>query len=103
MKIHRLVSVLLIAIGFDATALPQIDKARNAATIMGNECTQSIARPFGKYSKVRIQFTLILKTSKRLPVEAPWRPECSRPKGNAPDRELKFLVRPHALARIRKT
>ena len=103
MKFYRLATAsFLIAMGFDTVALPQEVRTRNSIAPLLKECTHSTARPVDKYSKGRVDFALILKTAKRLPVENHLKPGCSRHEANVPGRELKFFIQPRTLARIRR-
>jgi hypothetical protein len=101
---HFATAAILIAMGLDAAALPQVEKMRKEkVNLSDGKCMQSNIRSRGKYSFANVEFGLISRIPTRLPVRNSLNPEC-RPRGDKPpDRELKLLVRPRALARIRTT
>ena len=101
---HFVTAAILIAMGFDAAALAQLEKTRKEkVNLSEGKCVQSTTRSRGKYSFANVEFGLVSRISTRLLLRDLLNPEC-RPRGDKPpDRELKFLVRPRALARIRTT
>ena len=104
MRISLLVTAsVLIATGFDVAALAQVETIRNATAIGEGECTHSTNRSIGKYSIASAEFGLSSKTPELLAVTKSLNPECRPRSEKAPDRELKLLVRPRALARLRTT
>ncbi len=62
-----------------------------------------ITRRIGKYSIASIEFGLSSIPPKALVGTKSLNLECRPQSDKAPDRELKFLVRPRALARLRTT
>jgi hypothetical protein len=101
---HLVIGSILIAMGFDVAVLAQVETMRNGAAAMGDgKCMQSTSRPLSKYSIVSVEFGLISRIPKRLAVKKSLNPECGPRSEKTPDRELKFLVRPRALARLRTT
>ncbi len=105
MRISLLViAAILIATGFDVAALPQMEKMPNGTAAIGEgECTHSANRPIGKYSIASVEFGLSSKKLESLAVAKSLNPECGPRGEKTPDRELKLLIRPRALARLRTT
>lgn len=105
MKIYCLVTAsVLIVMGFNAAALPQVDKTRDGAMTVGNGgCMHSTERLSGKYPLVKVEFMSVWKTPERLAVGKSLNLECRLRSGKVPNLELKFLVRPQVVARLRRT
>jgi hypothetical protein len=105
MRIYLLATAsIFIATSFDAAARPQAETMRNEAVTMGEgKCMNSTNRPRGKYSIASLELGLISKTPKVLGGTTSLNHECRPQSDKAPDRELKLLVRPRVLARLRTT
>ncbi len=95
---------ILVAMSFDVAAQPRMEKLWvDTVTVRDGECMPSTLRPRGRYVIVNVERRLLSNRSTSVDATKLINPECTTRSNRAPDHELKFLVRPRPLARVRVT